>query len=254
MLPLPDAMNTPASITRPLVFAHRGASRQCRENTMEAFEAALAAGADGIELDIRRTRDGVLVVHHNARVARNTRRLANLDYDDNLRLAARRGYRIPTIEEVLHLCRGRVQLDIELKETGYESDVVDAVKREFDLAAVAFTSFLDESVLAVKQADPKARTGLIVGLGPPRSLRSGRPVRLSRRIEHSRADCVVPNWKLVTRHFCDRMHRSGLPVYTWTVNRKTVARRLVRLGVRVIITDVPGRILPVVGDEFAGEK
>ena len=247
-------MNTPVSITRPLVFAHRGASGQYRENTMEAFEAALEAGADGIELDIRRTRDGFLIVHHNARVIRNTRRLANLDYDDTLRLAARRGYRIPTLEEVLHLCRGRVQLDIELKETGYESNVVDAVKREFDLGAVVFTSFLDESVLAVKQRELKARAGLIIGPGPPRSLRSGRPAGLSRRLERSGADCVAPNWRLVTRHFCDRMEHSGHPVYTWTVNRKTVARRLVRLGVRAIITDVPERILPVVEDESAGEK
>ncbi len=227
------------------VFAHRGASRRHRENTLEAFQDAIDLDVDGIELDVRRTRDGVLVVHHNARVQRSARWIKNLGYDEILLQATRRGYHLPTLEEALRLCAGRVALDIELKESGYEDEVVSLAQRYCSLRHVAFTSFRPSVVTAVREAAPRAIIGLIVGTMAPTALR-GRLRRgaLTTRVRNLGADFIAPHRHLVTPAFCRRMADENLPIVTWTVNRVAVARRLAERGTAVIITDVPDRLMP----------
>lgn len=102
---------------KPLVIAHRGAWGKTGQNTLAAFEAAIDLGADVIEFDVRRTRDGRLVVHHDARAAGVA--TSRLDYEE---LSARvGGSRPPLLEEVLELAQGRIAVDVELKEAGYVS-------------------------------------------------------------------------------------------------------------------------------------
>lgn len=235
--------------TIPAVFAHRGASRICHENTLEAFQAAIDLGVDGIEFDVRRTRDGVLVIHHNARVLRASRWIKNLDYDDILRQAKRRGYHVPTLQETLRLCAGKVALDIELKEPGYEREVITLTRNHYNLRHVAFTSFRGRVVSALREAAPRATVGLIVGTMAPTTLR-GRLRRgaLTNRVRHLGASLIAPHRHLVTPAFCTRMSDEGLPIITWTVNSKPAAERLARLGVSVIVTDSPERILAAVRD------
>ena len=235
------------TLGRPLVIAHRGASRIRHENTLEAFEAAIDVGADAIECDLRRTRDNVIVVHHNARVKRSYRRISHLDQTEVLRYASKQEYVVPTLEETLRWCRGRIALDIELKEPGYEREVIETVKRLGSLDATVFKSFHDEVVLAVKTAEPKATTGLLIGVVAPQSLSMRMRQPVSDRLDDCRADFVAPNWKLVTPAFMARAKEKGRPVLVWTVNRKALARRLVRLGVDGLIGNVPERLLDVVG-------
>lgn len=232
-------------LSAPAVFAHRGASRLHHENTLEAFQAAIDLGVDGIEFDVRRTGDNVLVVHHNARIRRASRWIKNLDYDEILRQAKRRGYHVPTLEETLLLCAGKVALDIELKEPGYEREVISVTQRYFHLRHVAFTSFRPSAVAALREASPRAHVGLIVGTMAPTALR-GRLRRgaLTTRLRELGADLIAPHRHLVTPALCERMHEEGLPIVTWTVNRVAVARRLAERGAAVIITDVPDRLMP----------
>lgn len=238
-----------SSARRTYVFAHRGASQEFRENTLDAFAAAIDAGVDGVELDVRRTRDGILLVHHNARVLRSSRWIKNLDYDDVLRLARRRAYHVPTLDEALRLCAGRIALDIELKEGEYEDEVVKLTRSYCDLRHVAFTSFRSRVVAAVREAAPKSTTGWIIGVMPPGTLQ-GRLQRgtLVSRIAGLGASLIVPHRRLVTSTFAEKMIEAGLPVAAWTVNNATVAKRLVRRGVAIIVSDVPERIIPAVRD------
>src|ERR1700692_4296731 len=105
----------------PLVIAHRGASRDAPANTPAAFEAAIAVGADAVELDVRRTADVVLVVHHNA--SRRGVPLTLLTYSALVRLSRNEP---PRLDTVLDLCAGRIALDIEVKEPGYEAEGIEA--------------------------------------------------------------------------------------------------------------------------------
>ncbi len=112
---------------RPLVLAHRGARRRAPENTLEAFAVARDLGADGVELDVHRTADGALVVHHDAAVRPRARVLATLDHR---RGPAERFPTIPTLAEALDVCAGLL-VNIEIKNLPWDRDF-DADERVAD--------------------------------------------------------------------------------------------------------------------------
>jgi glycerophosphoryl diester phosphodiesterase len=120
-----------------LVIAHRGAWDPAPQNSLEAFERAIAIGADMIELDVRRTRDGVLIVQHDPVEDEPTG---------------------PTLAEALGLTSNRIRVDVEVKEPGYADQVVAML----DPAQHLLTSFHDEVVADAKRRAPALRTGLLV--------------------------------------------------------------------------------------------
>jgi len=125
--------------TRPMVVAHRGFSGRFPENTLRSFREALQLPIDAVELDVRRTKDGVLVVIHDPTVDRTTNgrgRVADLTWDELQRLDAGAwkgsefvGERIPRLEEVLKLIDGCVVVFVEIKEVGTEADIVATLGR-----------------------------------------------------------------------------------------------------------------------------
>jgi len=225
-----------------LIIAHRGASKAEYENTIKAFETAINLGADAIELDVRRTADGVIVVHHNATVPLSRRRLSKLRYREVERLANKRGYSIPTLKETLHQCAGRIALDIELKETGYEAEVVSLACRKYNPRHLLFTSFHDDALIAIKRAHREARTGLLLGIRAANSLSQWSRLSAKARLMACGADVVIPHWQMIRFGFVNRMHALGLPVAAWTVDSPRRALRLVNQGVSAIITNVPDTI------------
>ena len=113
------------------IIAHRGASALAtHENTLESFQIAINVQADFAEFDIRRTRDHQLIAFHNPDLNGTDIRL--LTYDEICKITGTHGYRVPLLQEVLELCRGKIKLDIELKETGYEQKIIDLVERYYD--------------------------------------------------------------------------------------------------------------------------
>src|ERR1700726_5171228 len=149
----------------PLVIAHRGASRDAPANTPAAFEAAIALGADAVELDVRRTSDGVLVVHHNA--SRRGVPLTLLTYSALVRLSR---HEPPRLDTVLDLCAGRIALDIEVKEPGYEDEVIEAASRRFPRERLMYTSFEESVISTIRRLDPSARCGLLLSPARLRTL------------------------------------------------------------------------------------
>ncbi len=244
-----------------MIIAHRGAghgakprgrkpsgtalpSRRTHENTIEAFDAAIAAGADAIELDVRRTADGVLVVHHDAGVKGERRPIAKMTIGAVGEACTRREYRIPTLEEMLKHCAGRMALDIELKELGYEEDVVALTSRYYDFSHIAFTSFYDSSILAIKSRYPKAVAGLLLGMNPP-PIASRAAARFpAKRLQECRADFVAPNWRLLSHWIRRNAIPADLPVIVWTVNNVRRAERYIENSVAGVISDIPENLLP----------
>src|SRR5262245_39871472 len=110
-----------------MVAAHRGVTTGAAENTIEAFTNAIGAGADMVEFDVRRTRDGALIAFHDADV--NGAPVGTLTRDE---IAAATGVRPPLLTEVLAACAGRIRLDVELKEDGYVPDVMAALRSGAD--------------------------------------------------------------------------------------------------------------------------
>lgn len=146
---------------------------------------------------------------------------------------------MPTLDEVLELCSGKICLDIELKESGYERRVIDLVKGRFGYGEFSIKSFKDKVSYNVKAIDPRIKTGLLVG---KKKAKLG--VRLNeyfpeRRMRRCKADFISPNYLLCTKKFVKRMKRKHIPVYVWTVNDPHWMRRMCRLGVDAVITDRP---------------
>ena len=120
----------------------------------------VARGVEAAELDVRRTADKILVVHHDEHWAGLT--LERTSYAELLE----RGAPVRTLDDVLEAAAGRIAIDLELKEAGYEADVLATALPHVELGRLIVTSFLDEVVRAVKVHAPALRAGLIVGRRP----------------------------------------------------------------------------------------
>ena len=219
-----------------LVIAHRGASGRAAPsapagNTLEAFEAAIALGADMIELDVRRTRDGHLVVFHDARV--KTVPTGSLPYEA-LTVKGTRS-RPPLLSDVLSLTKDRIALNLEIKESGYVRETI-ALLRPFGLDRCLLTSFLDEVVGEAKALAPELRTGLLVGTGFRRALTT--------RLPAVKADCIALHRRLATLPALSQAAAAGVPCVIWTVNApRALDRYLGHAAVEGVITDLPALAL-----------
>src|SRR3984957_8416693 len=218
----PHSIGVTGGSSLPLVIAHRGASREAPQNTPAAFEAAIALGADAVELDVRRTADGELVVHHNA--SRRGVPLAMLTYSGLVRLSR---HEPPRLDTVLDLCAGRIAVDIEVKEPGYEAEVIEAASRRFRRERLLYTSFEESVISTIRRLDPSARCGLLLGPGRLRSRTQryeGLPFDLAERCG---ADLLaVPQWLAPLRRRSRRVASPdllaeaqvrGFPIMVWTV-------------------------------------
>jgi len=231
-------------MTRAMVAAHRGVAGDGAGNTIAAFTNAIDVGADMIEFDVRRTRDGELIAFHDARVGDAP--VGGLSRDD---IAAAAGVRPPLLADVLHVCAGRIKLDVELKEDGYVPDVMAVLRAGFDPGQMVVTSFLPAVVAQAKDVYPEVKTGLLVsGGGPltdlPARLREVYPVGLARAV---RADYLAPHYRLAALGVVGRAAAAGLPCLLWTVNSPRLIRKYAAdPRIAAIITDHAAEAVAIV--------
>lgn len=227
-------------MARTRVVAHRGASGLVPYgNTPEAFDVTVATGARWAEIDVRRTSDGALVVHHDADVAGAS--LARLTLAQARTCAEQAGYTLCTLDEVLDGWGRDLCFDVELKEPGTEAATVATVERHLPPERVVYTSFVDETVAQLRRLAPQAEVGLLLGVGAPLSRVRTRLSELfpARRARRCGATFVAPNQALVRAGLLRRMRLAGLPVWVWTVNDPTRMAWLIRNGAAAVITDRP---------------
>jgi glycerophosphoryl diester phosphodiesterase len=218
---------------RPLIVAHRGAWGVAPQNSLEAFERAIALGCDGIEVDVRRTVDGRFVIVHDARVAgRSVGRLRHQQLQDRMKAG-----QAPLLEEVLELVAGRIRVDLELKDDDHVDQAMALVRRRLDPDQYVVTSFRDDVLAAVRRSAPGARIGLLIG---PRL----RVRELEHRVRIARASFVAPHVALARRGMLRWAAQRDLPVWLWTVNDARALRTLSADDrVSALITDRPERAL-----------
>ncbi|NEQ76080.1 MAG: glycerophosphodiester phosphodiesterase [Okeania sp. SIO2C9] len=226
--------------TKPLIIAHRGASGLVEfENTLASFEKAIELGVPMVEFDVRKTQDNLFVTFHDESI--DGMKISDLNYQKLLDISRQKGFDVPLIEDVLKLCRGKIKLDIELKEVGYELEIVNLVKKYLDYQDYVIKSFLDAAIIAVKKADNRITTGLLLGVGKPQKLIA---TRLSEifpefRLFTTKADFVSPNYQLIKFGFVWRMKLINQKIYVWTINDENLMVKIVKQGVFALITDRP---------------
>lgn len=229
------------------MFAHRGGSKIGPENTVEAFDRGLAAGADGLELDVRLSRDGVVVVHHDPHLDRTTRAIGALNDRTAAELAE---LNVPTLGDVLRRYPQRPTI-IELKESGaaLARAVVDEVRRARAVETVCLGSFSVSALCAARACEPAIATSagrFEVRMALYRSwvhLSPGRVPYQAFQVPETSGSTTV-----VSPRFVELAHQAGLAVQVWTVDEPQDIRRLLEWGVDGIISDRPDVAAEVVRD------
>jgi glycerophosphoryl diester phosphodiesterase len=217
-----------------MILAHRGACAVARENTLEAFAEARRLGADGVELDVRASADGALVVHHDPVVAER-------GPISSLRVADLPPY-IPLLDAALDACGDDLVVNVELKdlpgEPGYDTrhllarQVARFVVDHGLLGRVVVSSF-DLSALDAALATDGA---LVTGWLTPHWYDQADALAMVCQRGHR---ALHPHHQAVTAQLVVAAHRGGVAVTTWTADEANLVRRLAGHGVDAIITNVP---------------
>jgi glycerophosphoryl diester phosphodiesterase len=236
MAPRPDA---PARSSRHLIerIGHRGAPREFPENTLPAFERAIALGADAIELDVHVTADGVPVVHHDPELRpnasqRSAHALATMTWSEVARVEVAPDVTVPSLEQVLAAVGDRATVYVELKGANAERATLEVIAAARTHCAVH--SFDHTAIARAAHWAPAIRRGILF---------DAYPHDVDAAMRDSSALDVWPEWTLIDAPLVERVHARGGRVIAWTVNTRAAAEQLVRLGVDGLCGD-DVRLLP----------
>ena len=231
------------------IIGHRGASGLVEhENTIEAFQKANDIGCYAIECDIRKTKDDILVINHDPFIkdliiGKHSYQELN-DYTMSL------GYHLPTLIETLEFVKGKILVDLEIKEEGYEDKIVDEVLSVLSLDEFYLRSFYDNALIRIHSINKDIRLILLTGLSNPKHLIRTRysEVFPKRRLKKCGAYAVSPYYKELILNYPKRLARLNYPVIVWTVNDEEVMRDLVG-KVTGIITNYPDKLKEIIENE-----
>ncbi|TLS38283.1 glycerophosphodiester phosphodiesterase [Pseudalkalibacillus caeni] len=235
-----------------LIFGHRGAAGTAPENTMVSFQAALGSGAEGIELDVQLTKDGVPVVVHDEKLNRTTdghgwvkdfalAEIKTLDAGSWFSEGFS-GERIPTLKETVHWAKAtNLLLNIEFKTAyipykGIEKAVIDCIKA-FDMEnRVILSSFNHYSLIRAHEYAPNIETAVLFmeKLVSPGSYAS----KINARSLH-------PYWPIVDEVLLDETNKLKMAVRPFTVNEEAAIKQLIEKGCSAIITDFPAKAVQI---------
>lgn len=230
------------------IIAHRGASAYEPENTLRAFRRAIELGADMSELDVHLSHDGHLVVLHNGVVATpgGEQRVVDLTLTELQALDMGAGERIPTLQEVIDLVRGRGGLYIELKGEGTARPVADALRahRFIGRDEVIVGSFQPHLVQEVKTYAPEIATSLLVGPVLPAGMLIAAAQRVGAGYLHLCWERRSPEpHRLLTPDLLSALHAAGLGIILWHEERPGEIAVLRTLPVEGICSNAPDLLL-----------
>jgi glycerophosphoryl diester phosphodiesterase len=225
------------------ITAHRGASGYAPENTLASVQLAINMKSDFVEIDVRQTADQRIVLLHDTTLKRTTglkKRISDVNYSDIEEIDAGSWFskdfsseKIPTLEQVLNLIKGKIKINIELKETGnieFAINVLSVVKDAKMLSNTVFTSFDIDLITAIKEKSPRTKTGLILSRKP------------SSKIFLTNIDVLSINRLSVNRKLVARAKEHGKEIHVWTVNSIREIKKFEEMSVDNIITNYPDKV------------
>lgn len=241
-----------------IVFAHRGDSSNYPENTMLSFEKAIEIGANGIELDVHKTKDNKLVIIHDEDIERTFKghgKVCNFTlkelkdfknrktiFSENMKCI------IPTLEEVMDLIKDKegIVLNIELKTDiinydKIEEDVIKIIEEYSMENRIILSSFNYESIRKCKEINPNIKTGMLY------HYKLSDPVNKAKKIN---ADAIHPNSELVTKELIEESHKNNIKVNSYTINSPTIMRKFSKWNIDGMFTDYPEILLEVINSNY----
>lgn len=242
--------------SQPQISSHRGDSTNAPENTISAFSSAIKELSDWIELDVHLTSDNVVVVMHDKNLYRTTgldECVWDVSYEDIQKLDAGSwfdtkftGEKIPTLEEVLKFVDKRVKLNIEIKYSDNENDIVKnvvALVEKYDYIDNCAIASMNYNVLEeVKETNPDIKTIYVLN------------VAYGKFYNLSNVDIFSINSSFVNKTIVDAIHNRGKDIFAWTVNSESKIEELANMGVDNIITDDPVSAREVIYSKYSNTK
>ena len=232
----------PVSVMGTKIISHRGrTSKNSKDNSLQAVSDAIDLGVDMVEVDVRRTKDSQIICFHDFAIGSIP--IANLNYSEIVETNSQ----IPTLEQVLWLAKDKIEIDVELKESGYESDVITMVIDYFDYDSFTMKSFNLNAVKTIKETNPKIYTGMLLGSSYSfnQFLHVINESFTCNNFNETRADFISPYYKIFEAGWLLRFSKRQIPIQVWTVNDKELLRTLINQEVHSIITDVPELALEI---------
>lgn len=215
-----------------LRIGHRGARAYEPENTLRSFKKAVEMGVDAVELDVRKTKDGQIVVIHNADVEKTTDGkglVSELSLREIKEFSAEKGEKIPTLKEVLDFLDKKAKILIELKEAGVEKQVLAIVCENGLQKYVIIVSFIEKVLRKVRELNKDVETGLIY-------VKHKNPIKAALDLE---ASYLLPLYRFTHTANVQKAHENGLKVIVWTINKPEEVEEFVKKGVDGIASDKP---------------
>jgi glycerophosphoryl diester phosphodiesterase len=214
-----------------LVIGHRGVPSIKVENSLEGVLEALRLGVDGVEVDVRTTKDGSLVAFHDKSLSRMLgvdKLVSEIKLDELRSLGQTKGFTVPTIKEVVEIVAGKALLVLDVKELRAVRGLVELLRKVRE-GEVVVSSFDHRIPLMIRKEAPFVEAGIIL---------SARPLSLSRLL-HEEVSHLFLKRDYVDLELLEEARGLGVSVYVWVVNDEEEAKRFWSIGARGIVTDVP---------------
>lgn len=221
------------------IIAHRGASGNFPENTMQAFEQAIAQGADAIELDVFAVQGELLVIHDHLleRTTNGVGSIYQCSLTELAKLDAGNGQKIPQLWQVIQFVQGKCWLNIELKGADTLAPLLRLLTRAeqelaFDLSTLLVSSFNHQLLAELKKVRPEIRIG---------ALTASLPLHYAQFASELAAEAVHCDKDFINKDFVVDAKARGLLVYVYTVDNREALKQLIEMGVDGVFTNYPAR-------------
>lgn len=251
-----DSFNLSEALGGIQISSHRGNSYNTPENTLISLESAIESQSDYAEIDIQQTKDGVLILLHDKSLFRTTglnKGAWELTFDEIKTLDAGSWFRkefngttIPSLEEVLELCKGRIQLNIDIKIQGHETNLEETLvniieKYDFEHQCI-ISSWNTKTLQKIKELNSEIKTGYIVS------------AIYGDYYTKDYIDFISMRSSFISKSVVESVHSAGKEIHAWTVNSESELERMKSLGVDSIITDNPILAMEVLFRNDANEN
>lgn len=227
------------------IIGHRGAAALEPENTLRGFRKAIELGVDYVEFDVHRCKSGELVVIHDETVDRTTNGkgfVAELTLQQLKKLDAGKGEAVPTLQEAIDCCKGKVKMQIELKAAGLEDNLVATIKRNNIAADAMLISFYHDFIRRAKEIAAADKITVKTG-----ALIVGNPANPAEVAKAANADYLSANQSFTDERVVKELRRAGIGITVWNCDTERDIKRLAGLEVDMIGSNRPDLLMKVLG-------
>ena len=234
--------------------AHRGASGRGHspENTLPAFKEAIYIGVDCVECDVHCTKDGQIVVMHDATLDRTTNskgNIADMTLEEIKKADAGSWFssefaetRIPTLGELLEITKGKVINVVEIKAENITEKVISEVEKAKAINDVILQSFSLQTVKAIQGLNPKIPRALLIGGQLPINKMSGIMSLIQQTLEVGATTLNVTS-RIVSRKLINEVHKRAMGIWVWTVDDEVEMKKLIKMGIDGITSNYPEKLM-----------